>query len=183
VPAPAGRGRIADLFRDLYGLGKPVIARVQGYALAGGFGLALVCDLVVASDRAVFDAPEVDIGLWPHMITVPLIRSMPPKVALELMMTGRRVDAAEAAGIGFVTRVVPAADLDTAVDDLTTALTAKSPAAISLGRDAFYAVWDQDVDTSLRLLHAPLSITAATDDAAEGVAAFREKRPPRWTGR
>jgi enoyl-CoA hydratase/carnithine racemase len=108
---------------------------------------------------------------------------MSPKVALELMMTGRRVDAAEAARIGFVTRVVPAADLDTAVDELTTALAAKSPAAISLGRDAFYAVWDQDVDTSLRLLHALLSITAATDDAAEGVAAFREKRPPRWTGR
>ncbi len=178
-----GRGELADLFRDLYGLGKPVIARVQGYALAGGFGLALACDLVVAADDAVFGTPEVDVGLWPHMITVPLIRSMPPKVALELMLTGRRVDADEARRIGFVTRVVPADQLDAAVDELASTLAAKSPAAVRLGRDSFYAVWDQQVDTSLRLLHPMLAVSASTEDAAEGIAAFREKRPPRWTGR
>src|SRR6185503_1114295 len=65
-----GRGELADLFRDLYGLGKPTIARVRGFALAGGFGLALACDLVVAADDAVFGTPEVALGLWPHMITV-----------------------------------------------------------------------------------------------------------------
>jgi enoyl-CoA hydratase/carnithine racemase len=178
-----GRGELAELFRELYGLGKPVVARVRGYALAGGFGLALACDLVVAADDAVFGAPEVDVGLWPYMITVPLIRSMPPKLALELMMTGRRVPAAEAARIGFVSRVVPVADLDAAVDELAATLAAKSPAALRLGRDAFYAVWDRDVDASLRILHPLLGVTAATEDAAEGVAAFREKRPPEWTGR
>jgi enoyl-CoA hydratase/carnithine racemase len=177
-----GRGEMAELMRDLYHLGKPTVARVRGFALAGGFGLALTCDMVVAADDAVFGAPEVDVGLWPHMITVPLVRSMPPKVALELMLTGRRVDAVEAERIGFVTRVVPADDLDAAVDDLAATLAAKSPAAVKLGRDAFYAVWDQDVDTSLRLLHPLLAITAATDDAAEGIAAFQDKRPPRWTG-
>ncbi|HET6952937.1 MAG TPA: enoyl-CoA hydratase-related protein [Acidimicrobiales bacterium] len=178
-----GRGELAELFRDLYGLGKPVVARVRGDALAGGFGLALACDLVIAADDAVFGAPEIDVGLWPHLITVPLIRSMPPKVALELMMTGRRVDAAEAGRLGFVTRVVPAADLDAAVDDLAATLAAKSPTAMRLGRDGFYAVWDRDVEVSLRLLHPLLAVTAATGDAAEGVAAFAERRPPRWTGR
>jgi enoyl-CoA hydratase/carnithine racemase len=174
------RGQLAELFRDMYGLGKPTIARVQGYALAGGFGLALACDMVVAADDAVFGVPEVDIGLWPHVVTVPLIRSMPPKVALELMLTGRRVDAAEGERIGFVNRVVAADALDTAVHELAAALAAKSPQAVKLGRDAFYSVWDQDVDASLRLLHPLLSITASTDDAAEGIAAFQEKRPPRW---
>jgi enoyl-CoA hydratase/carnithine racemase len=177
------RGELAGLFRDLYALGKPTIARVQGYALAGGFGLALACDLVVAAADALFGAPEIDVGLWPHLITVPLVRSMPPKVALELMLTGRRVDAAEAERIGFVTRVVPVAQLDRAVDDLASTLAGKSTAAMKLGRDAFYGVWDQDVDTALRLLHPLLTVTASTEDAAEGIAAFTEKRTPRWQGR
>jgi enoyl-CoA hydratase/carnithine racemase len=179
----AARGELAGLFRDLYELGKPTIARVRGYALAGGFGLALACDLVVAADDAVFGVPEVDVGLWPHMVTVPLVRSMPPKVALELMLTGRRVDAAEAGRVGFASRVVRVDQLDGAVDELAGTLAAKSPAALRLGRDAFYAVWDQDVDTSLRLLHAMLTVTAGTEDAAEGIAAFQAKRPPTWTGR
>jgi enoyl-CoA hydratase/carnithine racemase len=176
------RGELASLFREMYGLGKPIVGRVRGYALAGGFGLALACDMVVAADDAVFGAPEVDIGLWPHIVTVPLIRSMPPKVALELMLTGRRVDAAEAGRIGFVTRVVAVDALDATVDELAGTLASKSPAAVRLGRDAFYAVWDQDVDSALRLLHPLLTITAATDDAAEGIAAFHEKRAPRWAG-
>src|SRR4051794_658501 len=100
------RGELARLFEDLWSLGKPTIARVRGYCLAGGFGLALACDLVVAADDAVFGTPEIDRGLWPYMITVPLCRSMPPKKALELMMTGRRVHAEEADRIGFVTRTV-----------------------------------------------------------------------------
>ncbi len=80
----------------------------RGYCLAGGFGLALSCDLVVAADDAKFGTPEIKVGLWPYMITVPLCRSMPPKRALELMMTGRRIDAAEADRLGFLTSVVGA---------------------------------------------------------------------------
>ena len=91
------RGELARLFRDLWALGKPTIAKVRGWCLAGGFGLALACDLVVAADDAQFGTPEVDLGLWPYMITVPMLRSMPPKVALELQMTGRRVESDEAA--------------------------------------------------------------------------------------
>jgi len=176
------RGDLAQLFLELWDLGKPTIARVRGYALAGGMGLALACDLVVAADDAQFGTPEIDVGLWPYMITVPLTRSMPPKKALELMMTGRRVDAAEADRIGFVTRVVPVDELDSAVDDLATTLAAKPPGIMRLGRDSFYGVLDQGAADALRTLHPLLTVTTATADSAEGIAAFTEKRAPRWTG-
>ena len=177
------RGELARLFRDLWELGKPTIARVRGFALAGGFGLALACDLVIAAEDAQFGTPEIDVGLWPYMITVPLCRSMPPKKVLELMMTGRRVDAAEAERIGFVNRVVPVAELDAAVDELAATLGSKSPAIMKLGRDSFHAVWDLAAEDALRLLHPMLTVTTQTEDAAEGIAAFSEKRQPRWTGR
>ena len=178
-----GRGGLAELFLDLYALGKPTIARVFGYALAGGMGLALACDLVVAADDAQFGTPEIDVGLWPYMITVPLMRSMPPKKALELMLTGRRVDAAEAERIGFVTKVVPVVELDAAVDDLAATIASKSPAILKLGRDSFYEVWDRDAADALAHLHPLLTLTTLTEDAKEGLAAFAEKRPPRWQGR
>lgn len=174
------RGEIAGLFEDLWALGKPTIAKVRGYALAGGMGLALACDLVVASDDAIFGTPEIDVGLWPFMIGVPLSRSMPPKKALELMMTGRRVDAREADRLGFVTRVVPADGLDDEVDDLAATLAAKPPGAMQVGRDAFYGTWDLPADEALSLLHGLLSETAESEEAAEGIAAFLDKRAPAW---
>ncbi|HVX19559.1 MAG TPA: enoyl-CoA hydratase-related protein [Acidimicrobiales bacterium] len=174
------RGQLPRLFRQMWELGKPIVARVFGYCLAGGFGLALACDFIVASDDATFGTPEIDIGLWPYMITVPMRHSMPPKKALELMMTGRRVDAAEAERIGFVNRVVPVGELDAAVDELVAALAAKPPVAMKLGRDSFYGTWDQAADEALPLLHALLTVTASTEEAAEGLAAFAEKRPPAW---
>jgi enoyl-CoA hydratase/carnithine racemase len=177
------RGVLAEVFQDLWHLGKPTIARVQGWAMAGGLGLALACDLVVASDRARFGAPEINVGLWPYMITVPLMRSMPPKKALELMLTGRVVTADEAERIGFVTRVAPHDGLDAAVAELAATLAAKSPAAMMLGREAFYGVWDMAATDALTHLHAMLTLTNQTEDAAEGIAAVLEKRPPQWTGR
>jgi enoyl-CoA hydratase/carnithine racemase len=177
------RGEMTRLFRELWELGKPTIARVRGYALAGGFGLALACDFIVAADDAQFGTPEIDVGLWPMMITVPMVRSMPAKKALELQMTGRRVDAAEAMRIGFVNEVVPAAELDAAVARLAGVLASKSPAVMKLGRDAFYATLDQSGEDALRLLHAGLSLVTQTDDAAEGIRAFQEKRAPEWKGR
>jgi enoyl-CoA hydratase/carnithine racemase len=183
VELHAARGQLAELFDELWSLGKPTIARVRGYALAGGFGLALACDLVVAADDAQFGTPEIDVGLWPHMITVPLCRSMPPKKALELMLTGRRVGAAEADRIGFVTRVVPVDELDGAVAELAATLAAKPPAIVRLGRDGFYRVWDQAAGDALAYLHAQLTLTTMTEDSKEGLAAFAEKRRPRWTGR
>lgn len=177
------RGDLAELFRDLWRLGKPTVARVRGYALAGGFGLALACDFVIAADDAQFGTPEIDVGLWPYMITVPLVRSMPPKKALELMLTGRRVDAAEAERIGFVNRVVAADGLDAAVDELCATLAAKSPLIVSWGRTSFYRVLDMAADEALDYLWPMLSVTTLTDDAAEGITAFGEKRKPQWKGR
>ncbi len=178
-----GRGLLADLFRDMWSLGKPIVARVRGYALAGGFGLACACDLVVAADDAVFGTPEINVGLWPYMITVPLLRSMPPKTALDLMMTGRRVSAEEGARIGFVQRVVPVADLDATVDTLAAELATKSPLVMNWGRDSFYRVIEMDADAALSYLQGMLTVTTQTEDAAEGVAAFAEKRKPVWKGR
>jgi enoyl-CoA hydratase/carnithine racemase len=178
-----GRGLLADLFREMWRLGKPVVARVRGYALAGGFGLACACDLIVASDDSVFGTPEINVGLWPYMITVPLLRSMPPKTALDLMMTGRRVSADEGARIGVVQRVVPVAELDATVDALAAELASKSPIVMRWGRDSFYRALEMDSDAALSYLQGMLTVTSQTEDAAEGVAAFAEKRAPQWKGR
>ena len=178
-----GRGELARLFADQWSVGKPTIANVRGWCLAGGFGLALACDMVVAADDARFGTPEVDRGLWPYMITVPMLRSMPPKVALELQLTGRRVEADEAREIGFVNRVVPASDLDAEVAELAASLASKSTAVVRLGRDAFYAVWDQAAADALKLLHPMLSLHTSLEDAGEGIAAFAEKRQPAWKDR
>lgn len=191
APAPAGglgdpgaahvaRGELGRLMRDLWDLGKPSIARVRGYALAGGMGLALACDLVIAADDAVFGTPEIDIGIWPFMITVPLVRAMPPKRALELMLTGRRVRADEAERIGFVNRVVPVDELDTAVDELARRLASKPPGAMRMGRESFYTAIDLGAGEALDYLHTLLSISTSTAEAAEGRAAFAERRPPSW---
>jgi enoyl-CoA hydratase len=178
-----GRGFLADLFRDMWSLGKPTIARVRGFALAGGFGLACACDIVVAADDAVFGTPEINVGLWPYMITVPLLRSMSPKTALDLMMTGRRVDAHEGQRLGFVQRVVAVDELDSTVDALAAELASKSPLIMRWGRDAFYRVLEMDADEALAYLQGMLTVTTLTEDAAEGVAAFAEKRAPKWKGK
>ena len=178
-----GRGLLADCFRDMWALGKPIVARVRGFALAGGFGLACACDLIVAADDAEFGTPEINVGLWPYMITVPLLRAMPPKTVLDLMMTGRRVDAEEGLRIGFVQRVVPVVELDATVAALARDLAAKSPLIMSWGRTSFYRALEMDADAALDYLQGMLTVTSQTEDAAEGVAAFAEKRPPVWKGR
>jgi enoyl-CoA hydratase/carnithine racemase len=179
--AHRGRGHLVGLFTDMWNAGIPTIASVRGYALAGGMGLALACDIVVAAEDAVFGTPEAAVGLWPYMITVPLVRSMPAKVALELMMTGRRVPAEEAGRLGFVSRIVPADRLDATVDEVAQSIAKNSPAAIRLGRTAFYQVLDMPAEHALPLLQAGLGIAVGTADAVEGTRAFAEKRSPVWS--
>ena len=177
------RGVLADLFRAMWRGGKPTVARVNGHALAGGFGLAVACDITVCVDDAKLGTPEIDVGLWPMMITVPLLRAMPAKAVLELMMTGRIISPDEALHLGAVSRVVTRAELDPVVDEIVSGLAAKSPAVMMLGRDAFDGVVGLHVDAALEHLQAGLTAVALTEDSREGVAAFLEKRAPRWTGR
>ena len=178
----SARSALASLFRTMRAAGKPIVARVNGHALAGGFGLAAACDLVIAVEQARFGLPEINVGLWPMMITAVLQRCVPHKVLLELMMTGRLIDAAEARNLGVVSRVVTVDDLDAVVDETVAALAAKSPIVLRMGRDAFYAVEDLSFDAALDLLQSGLTAVAMTNDAVEGVAAFLEKRNPNWTG-
>jgi len=178
----AGRGAMADLFRAMWRGGKPTVARVNGHALAGGFGLAVACDVTIAVDDARLGVPEIKVGLWPMMITVVLQRALPSKAALELMMTGRLIDAEEARALGAVSRVVPRHRLDDEVDETVQTLAAHSAAVMMLGRDAYYSVMGMDVDAALDRLQAGLTAVALTDDSKEGVRAFLEKRDPIWTG-
>ncbi len=177
------RGALADLFRELRRCGKPTVARVNGHALAGGFGLAAACDIVVAVETATFGTTEIRVGLWPMMISAVLQRLVPRRIALELMLTGRRIDAAEAERIGVVSRVVAQEDLDHAVDAVVAELAAVSPAVVALGKASFYAVEDLPFDAALDHLQAGITAVAMTEDAPEGIAAFRDKRAPEWKGR
>jgi enoyl-CoA hydratase/carnithine racemase len=177
------RGALADLLRSMRSAGKPTVARVNGHALAGGFGLVAACDVVISVDDATFGMPEIKVGLWPMMITAVLQRVMPHKAALELMMTGRRIPAEEAMRLGVVSRITKRHELDAAVDLTVNSLAAASPLVLRMGRDAFYAAQDQAFDAALDHLHAGLTAVSATEDAAEGIRAFLEKRRPHWRGR
>ena len=186
APAPTAgelheaRGELARLFEDLWDLGKPSIAKVRGYCLAGGLGVALACDIVVAADDATFGTPEIDIGIWPYMVTVALLQALTPKRALDLMMTGRRIGAAEAERIGLVSRVVATGDLDSVVEELATGLAQKPPAAMRAGRESFYTTLGLSPREALRYLHPLLSVATQSDEAVEGRAAFAERRQPSW---
>lgn len=177
------RGALADLFRLIVRGGKPTVARVNGHALAGGFGLAVACDIVICVEDAKLGTPEISVGLWPMMISAVLLRSMPRKVVLDLMMTGRLIDPEEAQRLGAVSRVVARHQLDSAVDEVVESLSSKSSAILELGRDSFYSVADLDFDSALDRLQGGLTAVALTEDAREGVAAFLEKRTPNWSGR
>lgn len=177
------RGTLADLLEDMSRLGKPIVARVNGHALAGGFGLLCGCDLAVAAETAEFGMPEINMGLWPFIITAVVSRRLPRTKALELMMTGERISAAEAERWGIVNRVVAATELDKAVDDLCATLASKSPAIMRLGKESFYAAQDMSFREALDYLHAQLAICLDTEDTIEGVTAFLQKREPRWKGR
>ena len=177
------RGSLRELVLALRACPRPVVARVRGLALAGGLGLMLACDVAIASDDAAFGTPEVDVGLWPFMIGALVARHVSPKRALDLMLTGRRIDAATALDWGLVSRVVPADALDATVAEVAAGLAAKSPLVLRLGKAAYYATEDVALAPALEALQAQLSLLTQSKDAVEGITAFFQKRPPEWTGR
>jgi enoyl-CoA hydratase len=177
------RGGFVELFVACERLGKPLIGCINGHALAGGFGLALCCDLLVAADTATFATPEIKVGVWPMMITSIVTRNLGRKRAMELFMTGERIDAATALAWGFVNRVVPAAEVRRRAHAWAAEIAGWSPLIMRLGRDAFYATDSLDYDTALHYLQAQLTVVSMTEDFREGVTAFLEKRAPKFRGR
>ena len=177
------RSEVGDLFVSMRSSPLPIVARVNGHALAGGFGLMLACDLVVAVDDADIGTPEVNLGLWPFMISAIIQRDLPRKLALEMMLTGSRLPASEGARWGFINKVVPRAELDGAVKELTNALLSKSPLIAGLGKRSFYRAEDMDTDSALGYLSGMLTVCLQSEDTIEGVTAFMQKRAPEWKGR
>ena len=177
------RAEVGDLFTQMRRSEIPIVARVNGHALAGGFGLMLACDLVVAADDAEIGTPEVNIGLWPFMISALIQRDVPRKIALEMMLTGKRMPVSEGQRWGFVNKVVARSELDATVDELVDVITSKSPLIAGLGKRSFYEAEDMDTDSALRYLAGMLTVCLSSEDTIEGVTAFIQKRTPEWKGR
>jgi enoyl-CoA hydratase len=175
--------RFPRLFRLLLDLGKPTICRASGHVLAGALGLALACDLIVASEDATFGTPEINVGVFPFMIMALICRDVGRKKTSELVLLGERIDAREAERIGIVNRVVPQAELDGAIDAWATKLARSSPVLVRMGKDAMARQMDLALDDALDYLRGQLALAFSTEDIQEGVKAFFEKREPEWRGR
>jgi 3-hydroxypropionyl-coenzyme A dehydratase len=172
-----------EFFRLMPRLGKPSLCAANGHVLAGGMGLALSCDLLIAKEGATFGTPEINVGAFPYMIMAIIYRNVPRKKVNEMMLLGERLSAPEAVEYGLANKVVPAGEFDAAVADWASKLASKSPVLMRLGHDAMYRQQDMAVDDALDYLRSQLSLTFSTEDIVEGVTAFFEKRDPQWKGR
>jgi enoyl-CoA hydratase len=178
-----GREVFVELFTLMAGLGKPIVGRINGHALAGGFGLACSCDLLVSTDTATFGTPEINVGIWPMMIQAILSRNLPRKVILEMEMLGDRWTATQLQAFGLINRVVTHDQLDSTVKEITEKLASKSPVAMRLGRTSFYRQQDMEFATALAYLHSQFTLVTMSEDSKEGVKAFFEKREPEFKGK
>jgi enoyl-CoA hydratase/carnithine racemase len=172
-----------EYFRLMPRLGKPSLCAANGHVLAGGMGLALSCDLLIAREGATFGTPEINVGAFPYMIMAIIYRNVPRKKVNEMMLLGERLSAEQAVEFGLANKVVPATEFDAAVADWASKLASKSPVLMRLGHDAMYRQQDMAVDDALDYLRSQLSLTFSTEDIVEGVTAFFEKRDPQWKGR
>ena len=172
-----------EFFRLMPRLGKPSLCALNGHVLAGGMGLALSCDLLIAKKGATFSTPEINVGAFPYMIMAIIYRNVPRKKVNEMMLLGERISGEDAVGLGLANKVVAADEFDAAVDEWATKLASKSPLLMRIGHDAMYRQQDMALDDALEFLRSQLSLTFTTEDIQEGVRAFFEKRDPEWKGR
>lgn len=173
----------ADLLREAKATATPLIARINGACLAGGMGLLAMCDLAVAARSARFGLPEVRIGLFPMQVLALLKDIMPKRKLDELCLTGELIGADEALALGLLNYVVDDHELDLMVDWLAARVADKSPTAIRRGKVAVRAMQHMNFEQALTFAEGQIGALAMTEDAAEGLAAFNEKRSPNWTGR
>ena len=171
-----------ELMECIHRLPQPVIAKVGGVATAAGCQLVAACDLAVAAEGAKFATPGVKIGLFCSTPMVPVSRAIGRKRALEMLLTGRPVDAATALEWGLVNRVVPEDALDSEVAELVEAIARSSPLTVGIGKEAFYSQIELDEHRAYDLTKAVMTMNARADDAQEGMCAFLEKRSPEWRG-
>jgi enoyl-CoA hydratase/carnithine racemase len=173
----------ADLLRLAHAATLPTVARVNGVCMAGGIGLLCMADLAVAADHCVFGLPEVKVGLFPMQVLSLLQRTVGRRTLAEWCLTGEPFDAAAALAAGLVNHVVPGAALDAKVDWLVGRLADKSPTALRHGKVALRAIESMSFEEALATTESRIVVLAGTEDAREGLAAFNERRPPRWPGR
>lgn len=178
----AGLDRFPRLFLALGQLGKPTICAASGDVLAGAFGIALACDLIVAREGVRFGCPEINVGVFPFMISALIYRSVPRAKANELMLLGDLITADEAGALHIVNAVVPADEFDDTVRAWAHKLATKSPLLTKLGKDAIAMTRDLSLPEALGLLQTQLALAFTTDDIVEGVTAFRQRREPHWSG-
>ncbi|MBC7920642.1 MAG: enoyl-CoA hydratase/isomerase family protein [Ferruginibacter sp.] len=179
VPVPVEPIRLGDV---LAGLHKPSIAKVHAPVYAGGFLLVGGCTHVIASENATFSLPEVRRGIFPFQVLATLMRLMPARLALDLCLRARTLSASEAQRIGLATTVVPASHLEAEVRSLVGELLQGSPTAIQMGLRAYQEMQRLPADQQHAYLQGMLQEALKTEDAAEGIAAFAQKRPPEWKG-
>jgi enoyl-CoA hydratase/carnithine racemase len=172
-------GKLARLVRDCQ---IPIIARINGDCIAGGMALMSLADLAVVADHARFGLPEAKVGVFPMQVLVYLRKLIPPRIVNEMCLTGEFITAARAKEIGIANQIVAYDDLDEAIDKLTSKLTKMSPMALRRGKYAINAMDSMSFAEALAFAEQLIAITSLTPDAAEGLAAFNEKRPPAWKG-
>jgi enoyl-CoA hydratase/carnithine racemase len=172
----------ARLMTSIVRLPKPVIAEVAGLATAAGCQLVASCDLAVAAEGARFATPGVHIGLFCSTPMVALSRNVARKHAMEMLLLGEPVSATEARAIGLVNRVVPADRLEAETGAIAAAIVAKSPLTVKIGKEAFYAQAEMDLEAAYRYTAEVMVENMLARDAEEGMGAFIEKRQPQWTG-
>jgi enoyl-CoA hydratase/carnithine racemase len=179
----SGPEAYAGLLKTLGRFGKPLVARVNGHCLAGGIGLMLSCDIIIARRDVFFRTPEVNVGIFPMMVGALLYRNCQWKKVLEMVLTGRKVTAPEAEAMGLITRAVKPDSLDRQVEETLGLLTSKSPVGVRMGKEAFRTMSDMPFDEAVDYLCQALGRVISTEDAMEGMTAFMEKREPDFKGR